>query len=266
MSAGFYARRGGDVTPPAGGDAGEPPRRRLRRELLHLLLPACCLGCGTPLPGRAPLGLCAPCRAALVPLAAPRCAACARHLDAHAVPQGYRCRACLAHPPAYDRLLAAWSYEPPLDAVVHGLKFGRLDYLGGHLAEALAAALAGELAGAELVVPVPLHWRRRLARGYNQAERIARPLAALLGLPYRPLLRRRRLTPPQTTLDRAARLANLRGAFALRGAGAVTAVAGRRVLLIDDVATTGATLEAAAAALERGGAETVVAVVAARTP
>lgn len=233
--------------------------------LLHLLLPACCLACGIPVAGRAPLGLCAGCRGGLVPLPVPRCALCARRLDAHAVPDGYRCGACLARPPAFDRLLAAWSYEPPLDAVVRGLKFGRLDYLGDHLAAALAATLGAELAGGDLVVPVPLHWRRRLARGYNQAERIARPLAAHLGLPCRTVLRRRRATPAQTTLARPARLANLRAAFSLRHGGAAT-VAGRRVLLIDDVTTTAATLDAAAAALRGAGAAAVLAVAAARTP
>ncbi len=250
---------------PADDGGGGLPGGSLAAGLFHLLLPACCLACGTLLSARARLGLCGGCRAALVPLACPRCAACARRLDAHAVPAGYRCRSCRARPPAFERLFAAWSYEPPLDAVVHGLKFGRLDYLGSHLAAALAAALGAELAGTELVAPVPLHWRRRLARGYNQAERIARPLAALLGLPYRDLLRRRRLTAPQTGLARAARLANLRQAFAVRHAGTAT-VAGRRVLLVDDVATTGATLEAAAAALKNAGAAGVVAVVAARTP
>jgi ComF family protein len=200
-----------------------------------------------------------------VPLPAPRCAACARRLHAHAVPEGYRCGACLARPPAYDRLLAAWSYEPPLDAVVQGLKYGRLDYLGAQLAATMAAALGAQLAGADLVVPVPLHWRRRLARGYNQAEQIAHPLAALLGLPCRTLLRRRRATPPQTSLPRAARLANLRAAFAVRAA-ASPAAAGRRILLIDDVSTTGATLDAAARALKRAGTAAVIAAVAARTP
>ncbi|HEX5757774.1 MAG TPA: phosphoribosyltransferase family protein [Thermoanaerobaculia bacterium] len=237
--------------------------------LLHLLLPACCLGCGAPLPVRAPLGLCVPCRGRLAPLPATRCAACARRLDAFALPAGFRCGRCRERPPAWDRLLAGWSYEPPLDAVVRGLKFGRLDYLGEHLAAALAAALAEELAATlppgALVTAVPLHWRRRLARGYNQAERITRPLAARLGLPCRALLRRRRATPPQSGLPRGERLANLRRAFAPRW-GATAAVRGRSILLVDDVATTGATLEAAAAALKTAGAAAVIACVAARTP
>jgi ComF family protein len=147
--------------------------------------------------------------------------------------------------------------------VVRGLKFGRLDYLGRHLAAALAAGLGAGLVGCDRVVPVPLHWWRRLARGYNQAERIARPLAGRLGLPCVQALARRRATPPQSLLGREERLANLREAFRVPRPECVE---GLRVLLVDDVATTGATLEAAAAALKKAGAAAVTALVAGRTP
>jgi ComF family protein len=175
----------------------------------------------------------------------------------------YRCGTCRLNPPAFDRLLALWSYQPPLDAVVLGLKFGRLDYLGSHLAAALVEGLGERLADFDRVVPVPLHWRRRLARGYNQAERIARPLAALLDLPCATLLTRRRATPPQSLLGRASRLANLRKAFQVPHPKRVR---GLRILLVDDVATTGATLDAAASTLKKAGAAAVTALVAGRTP
>lgn len=232
------------------------------------VLPAGCLGCGTPLPAAvSPLGLCGPCHGRLSPVPANACASCGRPLAAHALPPGYCCGDCRENPPAFDRLLALWRYAPPLDAVVQGFKFGRLDYLGGHLAEALAGHLGPQIreqAGkGGLVIPVPLHWRRRLTRGYNQAERIGRPLARHLGLPFSSALARRRATPPQSRLDQAARLRNLRQAFAVRGPGAV---ADRHVVLVDDVATTGATLDTAAAALKAAGAAAVTAVVAGRTP
>lgn len=240
------------------------PRERLLDRLLHTLLPAPCLGCGRPLPAaRAPLSLCAVCRAALSPIHRESCAVCLRPLAAHALPEGYRCGACRQDPPAYDRLLALWSYQPPLDAVVRGLKFGRLDYLGRHLATALADGLGPRLTGCDRVVPVPLHWRRRLARGYNQAERIARPLAARLGLPCVQALARRRATPPQSLLGREERLANLRKAFRVPRPERIR---GLHVLLVDDVATTGATLDAAATALRKAGAAAVTALVAGRTP
>src|SRR3954469_8346984 len=153
-----------------------PSEERLLDRLVHALLPAPCLGCGRPLPAAgAALGLCAACRASLVPIPRQTCASCLRPLAAHALPAGYRCGPCRQSPPAFDRLVALWSYRPPLDAVVRGLKFGRLDYLGRHLAAALAAELSPRLAGCDQVVPVPLHWRGRLARGDKPAERVAPP-------------------------------------------------------------------------------------------
>lgn len=232
--------------------------------LLHALLPAPCLGCGRPLPARGTaLGLCTRCRAALSPCSCEACAVCARPLAAHALPEDYRCGACRERPPAFDCLIALWSYRPPLDAVVRGLKFGRLDYLGGHLAAALVDGLGDRLTGFDRIVPIPLHWRRRLARGYNQAEQIARPLAARLGLPCATLLTRRRATPPQSLLGKAGRLANLRKAFRVPRPEKVR---GLNILLVDDVATTGATLDAAARVLKNAGAAAVTALVAGRTP
>jgi ComF family protein len=137
--------------------------------------------------------------------------------------------------------------------------------VGGRLAAPLAAELAAAPAGWDLVVPVPLHWRRRLARGYNQAAAIARPLACRLGLPAAEALARCRPTPPQTALPRPARRHNPRGAFAVP-ARHRRRLAGRRVLLVDDVVTTGATLDAAARALLAAGAAEVHAVAVARTP
>lgn len=256
MNIPFYASRPSGVTPP--------PARTLLDRLVHALLPALCLQCGEPLPARGTaLGLCAACRGRLKPLPEEACGICARPLLAHALPEGFLCALCREHPPGFDRLLALWSYEPPLDKVVQALKFRRLDYLGSHLAKVLAEELGSDLAGCEAIVPVPLHWRRRLTRGYNQAERIALPLARSLGLPMIPGLVRRRATPPQSRLGRKERLANLRRAFRVRHPERLQ---GRHLLLLDDVATTGATLDAAATVLKKAGAATVTAVVAGRTP
>lgn len=238
------------------------PRRGWLDHLLHTLLPAPCLGCGEPLPAKAPLGLCTLCRGKLSPISRGACAVCAASLDAFEPPPDFRCGGCRERPPAFDRLLALWAYHEPLDAVIQGLKFRRLDYLGRHLAEALSDGLGSALEGFDAIVPVPLHWTRRLARGYNQAERIAHPLARRLRLPLLAALRRSRSTPPQTSLGKAARLANLRRAFWVSHPRRVRRL---RLLLVDDVATTGATLDAAATALRRAGASGVTALVAART-
>jgi ComF family protein len=254
MTALFYGSNPSGVSPPS--------LTRWRDRLLHVLLPAPCLACGRPLPAAGTdLGLCAVCRARLrSPVAA--CAACALPLPG-LLPEGWCCAACREHPPAFDRLLALWSYEEPLDAVILALKFRRLDYLGRHLGEAAAARWGEEIAGADLVVPVPLHWRRQLARGYNQAERIARAVARRTGLPLVSALARRRGTPPQSSLGREERQTNLRGAFRIRRAARIQE---RRIVLIDDVATTGATLDAAASVLKKNGAAAVIAMVAGRTP
>lgn len=242
---------------------------RFFQRLVHLVLPASCLACSEPVwTPRASLGLCDGCRGRLAAWPG-GCAACGEAVASgstanEATSEGSgRCAGCRDAAPAYDALLAAWSYAPPLDAVVAGLKFRRLDYLGRQLGAAIAERWRVELGGHDWVVPLPLHWSRRLQRGFDQAARIATPIAAALGIPRVGALRRRRRTRPQSRLDREARLGNLEGAFAVRRP---TAVAGRRIVLVDDVVTTGATLAAAAAALRRAGAARVTAVAAARTP
>lgn len=241
--------------------------------LAHWLLPAPCLGCGRPLPvRRSPLALCRHCHRRLERRRSTgnRCEVCLCPLNAAAVPEGYRCGRCRRTPPAFDRLVAPWSYAPPLDAVIRALKFRRLDFLAPHLGSSLAEALQTAWAGTRtgppdelVVVPVPLHWHRRFTRGYDQAQLIARAVAARLDLPLARLLRRNRATPPQSSLERPERRRNLDGAFRCRRP---RRVAGRSVLLVDDVVTTGATLDAAARALRRAGAAYVLAAAAARTP
>lgn len=230
-------------------------------ELFDWLLPDTCLGCGR-LRRRigAPLGLCRACHGRLVPVPPDSCATCARPLAGGRNLPLPRCGDCRQEPPPFARLWALWRYQPPLDGVMAGLKFHRLDHLGTELAAAAASRLSPERDRWDLVAPVPLHWRRRLERGFNQAERIARPLAARLGLPAGTPLRRLRATRPQVSLPRAERLRGPRSAFALRRGAAVT---GLRILLVDDVLTTGATAHACARALKAAGAVAVdVAVIA----
>lgn len=242
-----------------------PGRPDLLARLLHAVLPAGCLACGEPLVARrSALNLCSACRGRLLALPQPACSVCSRPLtDCAAAPEGFRCAACRAHPPAFERLLALWSYQPPIDAVVLALKFRRLDYLGRQLADEVLSAMQAELPAVDGVVPVPLHWRRRLMRGYNQAELIAGPIARQLGAPLLAALAKRRATRPQSRLPRHERMANLRRAFSVVRP---ERIAGRRLLLIDDVATTGATIDAGASALRAAGAAAVVALVVARTP
>ena len=169
--------------------------------------------------------------------------------------------AAAADPPAYARARAVTRYEDAVRRLVHRLKYEDAPELATAMGRMMARAGAGLVAEAEVVVPVPLHpwrlWRRR----FNQAMALARVVAAARELPGEPLpcepwLARVRRTRAQVGLSRAQRAENLQGAFRVP-AEARPLLAGRRVLLVDDVVTTGATANAAARALMRGGARAV---------
>ncbi|HEV8631483.1 MAG TPA: phosphoribosyltransferase family protein [Thermoanaerobaculia bacterium] len=232
------------------------------RSVLATVFPSPCAGCGVPLAWRDDaLALCPPCRASLRRPLQPACGGCGRPLLGAWATARPRCGACRLAPPPWEAMTAAFLYLPPLVGVVRALKFGRAEHLGAELAAPLGERCAAWAPGLDLVTAVPLAWTRLLTRGYNQAEAVARPLAAGLGVPCRRLLRRRRRRP-QALLARAERRRNLRGAFAPRREVPV----GGTVLLVDDVMTTGATLVAATLALRRAGVARVLVAVVARTP
>jgi ComF family protein len=222
-----------------------------------------CAACGTPL--RRPLGgpVCDGCWASIEPPRPPLCVICGEPLPSWRVLsiELSRCARCRRRPPAVDRSASAGSHTGPLREIIHALKFQRRRSLAPRLARLMAQAGADLLAGADIVVPVPLHPWRRFHRGFNQAG----DLAAALPLPVAQALRRQRATPSQTGLTAAARRRNVRGAFAIsRLASRRLAIRGRIVLLVDDVMTTGATLDACARVLKEEGAREVWALTAAR--
>jgi ComF family protein len=232
------------------------------RAWLRRLLAPDCLVCGV----EAGAPVCAGCLADYFPAGAARCRGCALRLPAPVLPGGPlpdRCGRCLAHPRRFDAALALGDYALPLDGMVAALKFrARLD-LGRAFGVLLARRLqAGALPAAQAVVALPLHPERLRERGYNQSEEIARALARELGLPlWRAALLRSGRRPPQQGLTRRQRRRNVRGVFR-----APAALPGVHLLLVDDVLTTGATLEAAAGALKAAGAARVSCLVVARTP
>lgn len=166
--------------------------------------------------------------------------------------------------PRHPRMLevhTAHDYEPPLGELLRGLKYDGMHHLAEILARR-AAPVLGAWPGRPRLVPIPLHPARFKARGFNQAELLARHLAATLeAAPPMALLERRHDTPSQTRLDRNQRQSNLQGAFR-----AQRRLDGQKLLLVDDVITTGSTLAAAAAAALEGGGVVVGAVALARTP
>lgn len=198
--------------------------------------------------------ICAACDADLPRLPAGRCPQCALPS-----PAGLTCGACLKQSPAFDRCEAVFSYGFPLDALIQRCKYGGAQELAALFAKALAARLAGRPLP-ELIVPMPLHPARLRERGFNQALEIGRRLAARLDLPCRHACQRQRDTPPQAGLDLKARRRNLRGAFVCD-----ETLAGKRVALLDDVMTSGSSLDELAKTARRAGAVEVEVWVVART-
>ena len=252
--------------------------RRLRSGsglLLDWLLPVVCAGCERPLPpGNRELesrGWCAACAAALPGLDARRCTICGEALGQS---RPVICPRCEAEPPAFDRSIVLADYAPPLDHLVQAIKFDGQPALAAPLGRlmalaALRACLAGNrpgIGGSEptpaAIVPIPMAPARLSRRGYNQALLLARPVARALGLRIAPAwLRRVRESAPASSMHAEERRSALAQAFA-----AQRLIPGSTVLVVDDVMTTGATLQAAAVALKAAGAATVVNCVAARTP
>lgn len=239
-----------DLARPAAG-------RLLLDAALALLLAPACAACGAALdhPSRGPV--CAGCWSAVVTIAPPLCDGCGDPLAAWQAIEPPRCGRCQQGARAITRERAIGAYDGALRAILHALKYDGRRSVAPRLGALLAQSGAAVLAGAGVAVPVPLHRSRRRQRGFNQAEDIARALP----LPMVRALVRRRATASQTDLPAEARRANVRGAFTLaRGAR----VRGAVVVLVDDVSTTGATLEACARVLLAAGAREVRALTAAR--
>jgi ComF family protein len=198
------------------------------------------------------------------------CEACERELpsSASACPccalpgsSGAECGACIASPPHYDASRAAFVYAYPVDGLIHALKYGGQLALARLFAHKLHQRL-GKATGVDLIVPLPLHPARLAERGFNQAAEIAKGLSRLTGIAMDARLARRvRNTAPQTALPWPERAANMRRAFACE-----PGVSGLSLAVVDDVMTTGATLDEFARTLKRSGAARVENWVVARTP
>jgi len=210
-----------------------------------------CLNFGRALASARCLLCHAPCRTC------PVCHACSREFPrlvqplcdqcATPLPHARQCGACLAKPPRFDRLIAPFVYAFPIDALIHALKYGRRLVATRPLAEALAAVVDER---ADLIVPMPLSATRLRERGFNQAQEIARVVGRMSDTEVATDLCRRVMeTPPQAALPWKARAANVRGAFVCD-----RDLSGARVAVVDDVVTTGATLNELARVLKRAGA------------
>jgi ComF family protein len=212
--------------------------------LLDLALPAACAGCGVEGP--------------------PLCPVCRPAVDVRlALPPGTPLGLSAGPPDPLVQLEWCAPFAGVVRLALHALKYAGEQRLAMPLGAALAARWRRAGALGDLLVPVPVHAARRRERGYDQAELLARAAARELGLPMAPALERTRATTPQYRLDRRHRAVNVADAFAVSGRYAA-AVAGRSVVLVDDVVTTGATLAESASALLAAGAVAVAAVTVAR--
>lgn len=223
-------------------------------QVVDVLAPQDCFVCGAESAGEA---VCEACARTLPSRPASACPCCG-------LPGlgGACCAACARATPAYDATLALYDFVFPVDAMVHALKYGHRLALASFLGAALAARAQDFGAQVDLVLPMPIHPRRLAERGFNQAVELARPLVRARGLPLGlTVVRKLRDIPAQAGLDREARLRNPRGVFECEAN-----LHGQRVLVVDDVMTTGATLGELARTLKRQGASWVGNLVVARTP
>ncbi|MBI4351412.1 MAG: ComF family protein [Elusimicrobia bacterium] len=231
--------------------------------LLNVVLPATCAHCGLDLHYLDDAPLCPACSGGLEPLPALRCEACGLPLDSG----GRSCRDCRGGAPRSLALArSAFVFNPQLRSLVHAFKYRAREDLAAFLAEKMASAFPAfpELAPYTFAAAVPLHPAKRRERGFNQAELLAAALAPSCGLFHlEGAAGRTRNTKSQTTLSKEKRRSNIAGAFAIIKPELVK---GRNILLVDDVATTLATLEELASEFKKAGARSVAAYTLAREP
>ena len=224
--------------------------RRLGGAVLDLLYPPACLNCGAP--AAAPDTLCPACFRALRPITAPLCPRLGLPFAVSIGPEAVSAEA-LADPPPFGRARAALVYNDAARSLVSRLKYGDRPELARFCARLMAGAGHELWAGDPLLVPVPLHPARLRMRRYNQAAELARALGRLTGLDVDAhLVARTRKTRQQVGLSGDGRQRNVAGAFTAH-AGALRRAAGRRIVVIDDVYTTGATVKAVTRALRKAG-------------
>ena len=239
------------------------PLRRAQRgaqAAMDWVLPPRCALCSTMIHGQS--GLCGGCFQSMQFLSDPFCDSCGRPTSVKET--GPICAPCLTHPPAYDWMHAAFAYDDASRSLILALKYkDRLDVVPA-LARWIAGVASSKIEPGDVIMPVPLHWRRHLARRFNQSAALAMALAERTAGQYAPdWITRVRNTPPMKAMTRKQRAANVKGAFSVDGWNREK-LQGKRVVLVDDVYTSGATIEELSAELRACGVARIGVVVVAR--
>lgn len=239
------------------------PVRPFIRAVLDFLFPPLCHICRSFIPDAGELHICTRCRDGLPLLVSPLCTVCGIPF---AGPGGdHTCGACRTHPPHFDTARAHLLYEGPARELIHGFKYRHKTHLRRPLALLALEGLTGFIAARlpDVIIPVPLHRSRLQSRGFNQAVLLGEMFSSRLSIPMLvDGMARIRQTQPQVELSAADRSGNVKGAFAVKRPDRISK---RRVLLLDDVMTTGSTVDECANVLKKSGAAAVTVVTIART-
>lgn len=229
---------------------------------LDLFFPPLCHVCRSYISSPGTTHICPECRTSLVPLTAPLCPRCG--IPFTGAGGNHLCGRCCTSSPSYDEARGAFAYEGPVSDLIHAFKYRNKTHLRRPLGQLTLEALPEFIVPSrhDLVLPVPLHRRKLALRGFNQAVLLGEIFACHAGLPFeRHNLRRVRWTEPQINLSAEERRTNVKGAFAV---AEPERLAGRRVLLVDDVFTTGSTVEECARVMKQAGAAAVSVITVAR--
>lgn len=243
--------------------AGARTAEKLWCALVNAVFPDDCRVCGEPLRNVSRIPVCRRCLDDHAPLSADYyCIACRMpFVNPFPLDKDGKCALCRLGVSGYDAVYSYGSFDGSLRRLIQLFKYDRVQPLAAHFGNLLSIALPRE-ERFDVIVPMPLHWRRRWERGYNQSALLAREVSRRWNAPVRGIVRRRRATAPQAGLTNAKRRANVEGAFRIRRG---VRLDGMRVLLVDDVLTTGATASACARVLKRAGARHVAVLAVART-
>jgi ComF family protein len=239
------------------------PVKQFFNALLDVILPPICHICHSFIPDAGRLHICPSCQDHLPLVSSPLCSLCG--IPFAGTGNNHRCGACLTHPPHFDAARAGFLYEGAIRDLIHSFKYNQRTQLRYPLALLAMEGVNRVVTDHKphLIVPVPLHRSRLRQRGFNQAVLLGRVISQQLSLPMLPdaMIRTRR-TEPQIELSATERRMNVKGAFTV---GRTDSVAGMRILLLDDVMTTGSTMDECARELKKAGAEAVIAATIART-